>query len=145
MKPDSTDRKQGKFRKGVSGNPKGRPPGVRNKATIAALALLDGESEALTRKAIGAALNGDMAALRLCLDKILPTAKDRPVNIKLPEITDATDLPKVTAALLSAAGVGEIGPTEAATLAKLIEIHRGALEMADITERIKKLESELKK
>ena len=44
--------------------------GARHKATIAAEALLDGEAEALTRKAVEMALSGDGAALRLCLDRI---------------------------------------------------------------------------
>ena len=34
--------------------------------------------ESLTQKAIDLALGGDMAALRLCLDRILPPRKDRP-------------------------------------------------------------------
>ena len=46
------------FEKGRSGNPGGRR-GSRNKATLAAAALLAGESEALTRKAVEMALGGD--------------------------------------------------------------------------------------
>lgn len=142
-----TDRqqKQHLFKKGQSGNPKGRPQGSRHKATLAALLLLEGEASALTRKAIEAALGGDIVALRLCLDRIVPPAKDRPVSITVPLVETTADLPKITAALLSAVGAGEIGPSEAATLAKLVEVHRGALELADITERIKKLEDEVKK
>ncbi|MBU0966927.1 MAG: hypothetical protein KKA54_11185 [Proteobacteria bacterium] len=144
---ENTVRKQrGKpFKPGQSGNPAGKPAGAKNRATLAALELLEGEASALTRKAIDAALGGDMAALRLCLDRIVPPAKDRPVSIKFPAITSATDLPKITAALLAAVGAGEIGPTEATTLAKLVEVHRGALEVADITERIKRLEEKVKK
>jgi hypothetical protein len=133
------------FQKGQSGNPKGRPVGSRHKSTLAALELLEGEASALTRKAIDAALGGDMVALRLCLDRIVAPAKDRPVSISLPEITDASDLPKITGALLAAVAAGEIGPSEAATLAKLVDVHRGALEIADIAERITKLEKEVKK
>ena len=55
------------FEKGRSGNPKGRPMGVRNKATEAAELVLDGEAEALTRKAVERALEGEASALRLCL------------------------------------------------------------------------------
>jgi hypothetical protein len=50
----------------TEGNP-GRPRGARHKATQAALALLDGEAEALTRQAVTMALEGDATALRLCL------------------------------------------------------------------------------
>lgn len=38
------------FSKGRSGNPRGRPPGARNAATVIAEQLLDGEAEALIRK-----------------------------------------------------------------------------------------------
>jgi len=58
--------------KGTSGNRAGKPPGTRCRATLAAEQLLDGEAEALTRRAIEAALGGDTVALRICLDRILP-------------------------------------------------------------------------
>ena len=51
------------------GNP-GRPKGSRHKTTRAIEALLDGEGEALSRKAVDLALKGDTTALRLCLDRI---------------------------------------------------------------------------
>jgi hypothetical protein len=46
------------FKPGQSGNPSGRPKGARNKATVAAEALLDGESEAITRQCIDLAKEG---------------------------------------------------------------------------------------
>ena len=51
--PRPTRRARGRgFQKGRSGNPAGRRIGSRNKTTLAAAALLAGESEALTRKAV---------------------------------------------------------------------------------------------
>jgi Family of unknown function (DUF5681) len=83
--PDKTGAKQDtRFKPGQSGNPKGRSQGSRNAATIAIEALLDGEAEALTRKAIELGLAGDMTALRLCLDRIVPPRKDRYVAFSLP-------------------------------------------------------------
>ena len=73
------------FPKGRSGNPQGRPPGARNAATVIAEQLLDGEAEALTRKAIDKAKEGDMTALRLCLDRVVPPRRERPVLFPLPE------------------------------------------------------------
>src|SRR5215475_9848913 len=81
MSSENTIRKQPpgrRFRPGVSGNPAGRPKGARNKSTLAAEALLDGEAEALTRKAVEMALGGDTVALRLCLERLVPPRKDRP-------------------------------------------------------------------
>ena len=79
------------FQKGQSGNPSGRPKGARNAATLACETLLDGQAEALTQKAIQMALDGDAVALRLCLDRIFPPRKDRPVTFTLPPITSARD------------------------------------------------------
>ena len=45
---------------------------ARNKATLAAATLLDGEALGLTRRAIEAALAGDMLAMKLCLERVLP-------------------------------------------------------------------------
>ena len=82
--PDKTEKKQGKFRKGQSGNPLGRPRGTRNKATIAAEALFEGEIEGICRKAIEEAKQGNIQAIKLVLDRILPPKKEAPIFIDLP-------------------------------------------------------------
>ena len=69
----------------------GRPKGARNKTTLAVEALLDGEADAITRKAIEMALEGDGAAIRLCLERLLPARKDSPVVFALPPIATALD------------------------------------------------------
>ena len=139
--PETTGQKQkGRFKPGRSGNPAGRPKGARHKATMAALSLLEGEAQKLTRKAIEEAMGGNMVALKLCLERLVPVAKERPVDIAFPEISDASDLAKLTATLLSAVGNGSIDTSQAASLAKIIEIHRSTLELTEIDKRIKKLE-----
>ncbi|MEJ3960632.1 DUF5681 domain-containing protein [Brachymonas sp. G13] len=72
------DPKSGKFLPGNSGGA-GRPKGSRNKVTIACEELLEGEGEKLTRKAIDLALSGDTTALKICLDRIMPARKGRPL------------------------------------------------------------------
>ncbi len=79
------------FKKGKSGNPNGRPQGSRNKATLAIEELLDGEAEGLTRKAVELAMEGDTTALRLCLDRLCPPRKDRPVSFDLPTMKVPAD------------------------------------------------------
>ena len=79
------ERLAGRFRPGQSGNPRGRLPGTRNRATTAALALLDGEAEALARKAVAMALAGNETMLKLCLDRILPRQRPLPVELETPE------------------------------------------------------------
>src|SRR5713101_4821288 len=94
---------KGAFRKGRSGNPQGRPPGARNKATETAELLLDGEAEALTRKAVELALAGDAVALRLCLDRIIPPRRGRRVQLGLAPLRGAADLGATMAAITTAA------------------------------------------
>ncbi len=77
------------FEKGRSGYPGGRRAGSRNKKTLAAMALLEGEAEGLTRKAVELAMRGDPAALRLCLERILPPCRERAVKFAVPPIESA--------------------------------------------------------
>src|SRR4051794_19245708 len=79
------------FQKGESGNPQGKPKGTRHRVTIAAEILLEGEAEAITRKAIELAKAGDGPALRLCMDRIYPARKDRPVRFRLPPLEKVGD------------------------------------------------------
>jgi hypothetical protein len=118
----------------------GRPKGTRNKATLALEALLDGEAEALTRKAVEMALSGDTAAMRLCMDRIMPPRKDRPVMFTLPKLETPGDAVKATAALAEAVAVGDITPMEAGELAKLVEGFTKAFELHEIEQRLAKLE-----
>jgi len=85
-----------------------------------------------------------MGALRLCLERIVAPVKSRPLNFSLPEIKDASDLPKVTGALLTAVANGQVNPSDAAILSRVIEVHRGTLEFTEISDRITKLEEEVK-
>lgn len=121
------------------GNP-GRPKGARNKVTRAAEALLDGEAEALTRKAIELALEGDTIALRLCLERILPPRKERPVTVELPRVENPSDALAASAALLAAVANGVLAPGEAHEIARLLAIHLEAVEMHELAARITALE-----
>ena len=107
------------FQPGKSGNPAGKPAGARNKTTLAVEALLEGEAEGLTRKAIELAKAGDMQALRLCLDRIAPARKDRYVPIDLPRLDSAADAVKASAVIVAALSAGELSPSEASELSKL--------------------------
>lgn len=123
----------------AEGNP-GRPQGARHKATRAALALLDGEAEALTRKAVDMALSGDGAALRLCLDRIAPPRRDAPVTFDLPRMETARDAAKAAGAVLDAVATGNLTPTEGAHIMALVETYRRTLETSELEARVAALE-----
>ena len=131
----------GRFRKGQSGNPNGRPIGARNKATEAAELLLDGEAEALTRKAVELALEGESSALRLCLERIIPPRRGRPVQARRCRRCAA---PPISAARWRRSRrrpqQGTITPGEAAELARVVEIFVRAVETSDFERRLRELE-----
>jgi len=122
------------------GNP-GRPPGARHKATLAAEALLDGEAEGLTRKCIEAALNGDGAAMRICMDRILPARKERPVSFKVPPLKSAEDAAAAMAAITEAMAEGELSLGEAEAASALVERFVRTLEAGEFEKRLKALET----
>ena len=126
------------FEKGQSGNPAGRRPGSRNQATLAAAALLAGESEALTRKAVEMALAGDPTAMRLCMERVLPPCRERTIEFTLPPLEGALtgettepstrDIARAMDTVVAALADGEITPGEAETIAGVIDTFVRAIE-----------------
>lgn len=129
------------FPPGRSGNPRGRPEGSRNKTTLALEALLDGQAERLTQRAIDLALAGDTVALRICLDRLLPARRERSVALSLPAIKAPADAVQAMGAIVAAVAAGEISPTEADAVAALVEKFVRAIEVSDLAERVAELEA----
>ena len=129
------------FKKGESGNPQGRPVGTRNKTTLAALSLIEDEGEQLARKAVELALDGDLPALKLCMDRLLPPAKERPLEaFSLPQLNDVLDALDTIANKLSQ---GELLPAEATSICKVLEQYRKHFETTELSERLETLERTL--
>jgi hypothetical protein len=124
---------------------KGRPAGSRNNATIMLEALLDNDSDAILSKVIELAKQGNETALRLCMDRLLPPRRDRTVRLNLPtEITTVQDTENAAAAVLNAAGAGEITPAEAVQLATVVEVRRKTIETREVERRLTEVERYLK-
>jgi Family of unknown function (DUF5681) len=131
------------FSKGQSGNPNGRPLGARNKRTLALETILDGEVEAITRKAVEAAKGGDTAAIKLILDRIYPASKSRPISLDLPPLTDILSVSEAQSKVIEAATCGELYIEEAQALNGLLEARRRTFEVTDLETRILQLEERL--
>jgi hypothetical protein len=99
---------------------------------MAVQALLDGEAEGLTR-----------VALRLCMDRILPVRKERPITVALPEVSTIEGIVEALGVVTSAVTEGEITPGDAATLAGVLETKRKALETQEIERRITAIEAQV--
>ena len=134
----------GRFAKGRSGNPAGRTKGLRNRATRAAEDLLEGEAEAITRRVIELALEGDTTALRLAFERILPVRRERMSPFEMPELKTAGDAVRASAALLGAVAAGELTTSQAAELGRLVESYVRAIETAELEARIEALERDVR-
>lgn len=143
MAPENTEPKHsGRFKPGQSGNPAGKPRGSRNKATLAVEELLDGEAETITRKAIELAKAGDMTAIRLCMDRIAPPRKDRPVTFALPQLQAPADAVGAAAAIVLAVASGELTPWEAGDLSRVVDAYTRTLEARHLEARLARLEAD---
>ena len=125
----------------TSGN-SGRPKDARNKKTLAIESLLEGQAEELTQTAISKALEGNSMALRLCMERIAPAPKDKPVAFALPQMNNALDASQAAGSVLTAISEGNLTPIEATRVMGLIDSYRRIHELTEIENRLKVLEDE---
>jgi hypothetical protein len=112
----------GRFVPGSSGNPAGKLPGTRNRASILAEALHAGEAENIARVVIDKAVAGDATAARFCLDRLTPRPRGRAIRLELPEGGSAGgDVVAMFNSALRALAAGDITPDEAVTVARFLE------------------------
>lgn len=106
------------FKSGQSGNPNGRPKGAVSRR-VQLTKLLEPHAEALIQKVIALALEGEMNALRLCIERLLPKMHHSPVPISLDNLAaeNITDLKKQ---IVQAALDGTINTAEAEGLIRLM-------------------------
>jgi hypothetical protein len=139
--PGQRGRPRGRpFVKGRSGNPAGRRRAGRNQATLAAEILLEGQSKALTQKAVERALAGNDFALKICLDRILAPRRDRAVRFSLPPIESAADRAAALGAVAAAVAKGALTPGEASDLSQVAATFIRAIETADFERRLQAIE-----
>lgn len=107
------------FKTGQSGNPMGRVKGSVNKRTQLAK-LLEPHAEALIARMIALALDGDVMALRLCIERLIPKMQYKPTGIEFPNELNKRNLPKLMDEILRAAFDGRISIEDAERLKRLI-------------------------
>lgn len=144
ISPVKTGRKQdGTFAKGISGNPEGKPKGARHKSTQAMQIILEDETEALTRKAVELALDGDTTALKICVDRLMPSYKSitPPINLDMPMPNTLADTAK---AFITASAQGDIAPDIAAQMVTAIANVARIEEIETLKHRLESLETAMK-
>ena len=132
------NRIKGKFTKGRSGNPNGRPVGIQDKR-VALRSLLDPHAPKLIQKVVAKALKGDIAALRICMDRLVAPLKSKDMPVRLQAFQGT--LADQGRAVLDALGREDITPDEAGAIMQAVSAHARIVEVADLAARIAALEA----
>lgn len=139
-----SEKKSTRFPKGVSGNPKGRPPGAKNRTTELVIEMMSDNYKSVVQAVIDAAKGGDMQACRIVMERLAPPARERPVSIELPDSSTPEGIELAQSAILTAVGAGDLLPGEGATISTLIENRRRSIETVELEQRITALEGKPK-
>ena len=146
MAADNAVRKQRQrgrpFKPGQSGNPRGKPKGTRHKTTMLAQNLIDDEGEVIVKKLIALAKKGNLLAIKLVVERLVPARRERAVSVALPSVENVSDLPKLTGAVMSSVAEGKLTPEEGARLMAMAAGHARALEVYELERRVVALETE---
>ena len=130
------------WRKGQSGNPKGRPPGSGEVARLRA-AIAEHVPTIITRLVERATMEGDTQAARLLLERVLPPVKAVALPEPLP-LPAVGSLAERAEAVLAALAAGQASPDAAETaLAGLAAVAR-LRAIDDLERRIAALEERSK-
>lgn len=130
----------GRWKPGQSGNPGGRPKRIGQ-----VRALLEHKREELVKKAIELALAGDVAALRLCMERLAPPLRPTTEPVEIPGLAQASTLTEKCQVIVSAVGNAQISPTVGSELLSAMGNLAKALEVDELARRVAALETSLNK
>jgi hypothetical protein len=131
------------FRPGQSGNPQGKPRGLRNRATRLLDKMAETDAADVLGTVISRAKKGDMAAAGMIMARVWPSRKGRPVIFDMPPLTNAADLVAALGRIAQAVGTGVLTPDEGQAVGAVLEMQRKAIELAELESRVTALEGKV--
>lgn len=131
-----------KFQTGTSGNPIGRPKGIKDRR-VSLRDFLQPHAKELIKVAVDLAKMGDGAALKICMDRLVAPIREEPLHVTVPKITGPNDCIKAQAAVLNAVAAGQMLPGQGQVLSGLIEAQCRAYETTDLAKRLETIEEAL--
>lgn len=134
-----------KFLTGQSGNPNGRPQGIKDRRTLLAEMLAEHRQQ-LINKSLELALGGDIQMLRFFLDRLIPKPRSETISVDFSEAdpTKAEGLIVIGAEILKAVTSQIITPEQGKVLADIVETQRKNIEVSDLAARVAAVEATLK-
>ena len=129
----------GRWKKGQSGNPAGRPKGIPSPASRLRHMI---DCEALVAKLHESAMKGNTRAAELLLDRALPALRPVAEAVELPGLKDAATLTAKAERIVELAADGKVSPDVATALLSAIGTLAKATEIDELMRRIEALEAE---
>jgi hypothetical protein len=103
-------------------------------------AMLEPYAEELIQRVVGMAKEGDMAALKLCLDRLCAPLRPTDGHITIDGMAGATGLSDKGELILENVAKGEITPSEAQHLMTAISSQARIVEVDELERRVAELE-----
>ena len=129
------------FQPGQSGNPAGKPKGVKHRTTKIREEIL-ANAPGLLDSLLEQAMAGDVAAAKLLLERCLPPLRGVDEPVLVPGLEGS--LSEQGQAVVSAAAQGRLTPSQAATLMTALGGQARLVELDELVKRIEKLEEKAK-
>jgi len=126
------------FKKGKSGNPRGRPKGIKDRR-VQHREYLEAHAKDLMKIAVEKALEGDSAALRLCLERITPAIESRDEPVILGELKGS--LTEQGSQIMAAMVSGDVSPGEGTSMLQALSSVAKITESDELEQRIRVLEA----
>jgi hypothetical protein len=123
--------------KGISGNPAGRPRGIKDRR-VKFWELLEPHAPRLIEKVVQFALEGDTTALRLCLERICPPIKAQSEPVKFRTL--AGSFAEQGQRIIAAMGKGIVAPSEASAALQALATQARIQEIDELERRVAALE-----
>ena len=120
-----------------------RPGAGRKKGTGQAAhyrAMLEPYAEELIQHVVGLARNGDMPALKLCLDRLCAPLRPTDRLITIDGIESCKELSDKGEMILNQVAIGEVTPVEASNLMRAISSQARIIEVDELERRVSELE-----
>ncbi len=129
------------FKKGVSGNPNGRPKGSGLAGRLRK--FIADDADEILQSVIDQAKAGDLAAAKLLLDRIVPPLKPEAQAVQIDALSGSGDLVGKADAVIHAVGSGDIAPDIAAQLISAVATLAKVIEIDQLEKRLEQLERHL--
>jgi len=119
---------------------RGRPKGSRNKRAAQAQQILDQYTEPLIRKCVAKAMEGDIRALALCIERILPAMREPAVRIRMPKLEKVRDIDLAPQPIADNVGNGNLTPGEGKKIRAILQNHRNNVQDREFEARLAEME-----